>query len=93
MKTKTRKLAISAAISAAILSLSATGASAHLEPRAGEEAIPRHSLHFDRHTSYVAKRAVNLYTSRKGFKTEDRLHASLGKRGDKFSTLDFVETL
>lgn len=37
MKTQTKKLAISAAISAAILSLSATGALAHLEPRKGED--------------------------------------------------------
>ena len=34
---KTKKLAISAAISAAILGLSATGALAHLEPRKGED--------------------------------------------------------
>ena len=52
--------------------------------------------HFDRHTSYVAlsrhKHTVNLYTSQKDFKNKDRMYASLGKRGDKLSTLDFVET-
>ncbi len=37
MKTQTKKLAISAAISAAILGLSATGALAHLEPKKGED--------------------------------------------------------
>ena len=36
MKTQTKKLAISAAISAAVLGLSATGALAHLEPKKGE---------------------------------------------------------
>jgi len=37
MKTKTNKLAVSAVISAAILALSAAGASAHLEPKDGDE--------------------------------------------------------
>ncbi len=36
MKPQTRKLAISTAISTAILSLSTTGALAHLEPKKGE---------------------------------------------------------
>ncbi len=37
MKNQTKKLAISAVISAAILGLSATGAFAHLEPQKGED--------------------------------------------------------
>ncbi|GJL85417.1 MAG: membrane protein [Micavibrio sp.] len=37
MKTQTKKLVISTAISAAILSFSATGAMAHLEPKKGED--------------------------------------------------------
>ncbi len=37
MKTSSKKLAISTAISAAILGLSTTGALAHLEPKKGEE--------------------------------------------------------
>jgi uncharacterized membrane protein len=36
MKPKTNKLAVSAVISAAILTLSAAGASAHLEPKDGD---------------------------------------------------------
>ncbi len=37
MKTQTKKLAISTAISAALFSFSTTGALAHLEPKKGEE--------------------------------------------------------
>lgn len=52
--------------------------------------------HFDRHTSYVAlsrhKYQANLYASQKDFKNKGRMHASLGKRGDNFSTLDFVKS-
>ena len=52
--------------------------------------------HFDRHTSYVAlsrhKHSTNLYASHKDFKSKDRLHSSLGKHGEKLSTLDFVQS-
>jgi hypothetical protein len=51
--------------------------------------------HFDRHTTYVAmsrhKEEVNLYASEKDFKTTEKLYHSLGKAGDKFSTLDFTD--
>lgn len=51
--------------------------------------------HFDRHTSYVAlsrhKEDVKLYANRKDFKTDARLHRSLGKEGEKLSTLDFTD--
>lgn len=51
--------------------------------------------HFDKNTSYVAlsrhKESVKLYTNRKDFKTDTRLHLSLGKKGEKLSTLDFTD--
>ena len=37
MKNQTKKLALSAIVSATLLSLSATGALAHLEPKKGED--------------------------------------------------------
>ena len=51
--------------------------------------------HFDRHTTYVAmsrhKQQVMLYASEKDFKTTEKLYHSLGKSGDKLSTLDFID--
>lgn len=51
--------------------------------------------HFDRHTTYVAlsrhKQAVKLYGSKKDFRTTAILHDSLGKQGEKLSTLDFTD--
>lgn len=60
-----------------------------------DQAFVLATPHFDRHTSYVAlsrhKEAVKLYANRKDFKTDARLHASLGRQGDKLSTLDFTD--
>jgi ATP-dependent exoDNAse (exonuclease V) alpha subunit len=51
--------------------------------------------HFDQHTTYVAmsrhKQQVTLYASEKDFKTTEKLYHSLGKEGDKLSTLDFTD--
>jgi signal recognition particle GTPase len=51
--------------------------------------------HFDRHTTYVAlsrhKQHATLYASEKDFKTTEKLYHSLGKAGDKLSTLDFTD--
>lgn len=51
--------------------------------------------HFDRHTSYVAlsrhKEQVKLYASTSDFRGTASLERSLGKNGDKLSTLDFTD--
>jgi ATP-dependent exoDNAse (exonuclease V) alpha subunit len=51
--------------------------------------------HFDCHTTYVAmsrhKQQATLYASEKDFKTTEKLYHSLGKAGDKLSTLDFTD--
>ncbi|MCH2037266.1 MAG: AAA family ATPase [Rickettsiales bacterium] len=61
-----------------------------------DQAFVLATTHFDRHTSYVAlsrhKEAVKLYVNRKDFKNDTRLHLSLGRQGEKLSTLDFTDT-
>ncbi len=51
--------------------------------------------HFDRHTSYVAlsrhKEQVKLYASTSDFRDNPSLGRSLGRNGDKLSTLDFTD--
>ncbi len=60
-----------------------------------DQAFVLATPHFDQHTSYVAlsrhKEAVKLYANRKDFKTDTRLHSSLGRQGEKLSTLDFTD--
>jgi hypothetical protein len=51
--------------------------------------------HFDRHTTYVAmsrhKDKANLYVSTGDFRDNASLNRSLGREGDKLSTLDFTD--
>jgi ATP-dependent exoDNAse (exonuclease V) alpha subunit len=52
--------------------------------------------HFDRHTTYVAmsrhKDKANLYASTGDFRDNASLNRSLGREGEKLSTLDFTDT-
>ncbi len=58
-----------------------------------DQAYVLASKHFDRHTTYVAmtrhKHNVQLYAGKDEFRSTHRLMSSLGKDGQKLSTLDF----
>lgn len=60
-----------------------------------DQAFVLATPHFDRHTTYVAmsrhKDDVRLYANKKDFKNDARLHQSLGRHGEKLSTLDFTD--
>lgn len=60
-----------------------------------DQAFVLATPHFDRHATYVAmsrhKEQMKLYASKGDFKDNASLHRSLGREGDKLSTLDFTE--
>jgi nucleoside-triphosphatase THEP1 len=60
-----------------------------------DQAFVLATPHFDRHTSYVAlsrhKKDVKLYASKGDFKTLERMQQTLGRDGEKLSTLDFTD--